>query len=195
MAEAAKKQIRVLVIGTDHNIQRHQDKVPELEKHRVEFEKFLHKIIKEEKIDLVAEEAGDDKQSLENVKRDEEQAAEFERQLRQMMEKDGLVAEDTGLFGKGRTVDRPVPTIAKTIADKHGVRYEDVDVDIRVVDENDIESVKKRGEAIAEKILKVLNSAERVLVIVGEKHRADVVQRLKAENMDVECMRFPHKKE
>ena len=195
LAETTKKQIKVLVIGTDHNIQRHQDTDPELEKDRANFEKFLRATIEEGKIDLVAEEAGDDKRSLENVKRDDEQAAEFERQLRQMMERqNGLVAEGAGLFGKGRTVDRPVPTIAKTIADKR-VRYKDVDVDIRVVDENDVESIKKRGDAIAEKILKVLGTAERVVVIVGELHRADVVQRLKAEDMSVECMRFPNKKE
>jgi hypothetical protein len=190
-AETVKKQIQALVIGTDHNIQRRQDTNPELEKVRVEFEKILRAIIEKEEIDLVAEEAGDDKQSLENVKRDEEQAAEFERQLRQMMEKDGLVGEDAGLFGGAKAVDRPVHTIAKTIADNHGVRYEDVDVDIRVVDENDVESIKKRGDAIAEKILKVLGTAERVVVIVGELHRADVVQRLKGEGMDVKCMHFP----
>ncbi len=40
MAEAAKKQIRVLIIGIDHNIQRHQGTVPKLEKDRAEFEKF-----------------------------------------------------------------------------------------------------------------------------------------------------------
>jgi hypothetical protein len=191
LAETVKKQIRVLVIGTDHNIQRHQDADAKLEKVRTEFEKFLCEVIEKEEIDLVAEEAGDDKQALENLKRSDEKAAEFEQQLRQMMEQDGLIGEGAGLFGGGETVDRPVPTIGKTIADKHGVRREDMDVDIRVVDENDIESIKKRGEAIAEKILKVLGTAERVVVIVGELHRADVVQRLKKEGMSVECMRFP----
>ena len=44
---------------------------------------------------------------------------------------------------------------------------------------------------MTEKILKVLGAAERVVVIVGERHRADVVQRLKGEGMDVKCMHFP----
>jgi hypothetical protein len=95
------------------------------------------------------------------------------------------------VFGDGMTVDFPVPTIAKTIADKSGLRHEDVDVDVRVVDEDDLESIEKRSKAMTEKILKVLEGSERAVVIVGELHHKDVVQRLKAESMSVECMRFP----
>jgi pheromone shutdown protein TraB len=71
------------------------------------------------------------------------------------------------------------------------VRHEDVDVDVRVVNENDIESIKKRDEAMTEKILKVLGAAERVVVIVGELHRKGVVERLKNKGMSVECLHFP----
>jgi len=77
LAETVKKQIKVLVIGTDHNIQRHQDADAKLEKVRTEFEKFLCEVIEKEEIDLVAEEAGDDKQALENLKRSDEKAAGF----------------------------------------------------------------------------------------------------------------------
>ncbi len=37
MAEAAKKQIKVLVIGVNHNIQRRQDTIPELAPVRDQF--------------------------------------------------------------------------------------------------------------------------------------------------------------
>jgi hypothetical protein len=163
-AETVKKQIKVLVIGANHNIQHRQDTIPELAPVRDQFEQRLRQIIKEQKIDLIAEEAGDDTKVWENLKKQD-------------------------LFGE--IVDSPVPTIAKTVADENRVRHEDVDVDVRVVDEGDLESVKKSGEAIARKILKVLGAAEKVIVIVGEKHRSDVVQCIKGQGRDVVCMHFP----
>ncbi len=170
MAEAVKKQIRVLVIGTDHNLQRHQDKVPELEKHRAEFEKLLHKVIKEEKIDLVAEEAGDDTKVWENLK---------------------LQDAFAGSVEGSKTVDSPAFPIARTIAKGYGVRHEDVDVNVRVKDETDLKSIEDRSDAMTEKILKVLGSAERFVVIVGELHHKGMVQRLRDKDMSVECLHFP----
>jgi hypothetical protein len=163
-AETVKKQIKVLVVGINHNIQRHQDIVPELEKVRADFERFLREIIEKDEIDLVAEEAGDDTTVWKK-----------------------LILLDV----LQEIVDSPASPIAKTIADKYGVRHEDVDVDVRVVDKNDLESIKKRSDAMTEKILKVLGAADRVLVIVGELHRPDVVQRLEEKDMSVECMHFP----
>jgi hypothetical protein len=163
-AETVKKQIKVLVVGINHNIQRHQDIVPELEKVRADFERFLREIIEKDEIDLVAEEAGDDTTVWKK-----------------------LILLDV----LQEIVDSPASPIAKTIADKYGVRHEDVDVDVRVVDKNDLESIEKRSDAMTEKILKVLGAADRVLVIVGELHRPDVVQRLEEKDMSVECMHFP----
>ncbi len=91
----------------------------------------------------------------------------------------------------GEIVDSASSPIAKTIADEYKVRHEDVDVDVRVVNENDIESIKKREEAMTEKILKVLGAAERVVVIVGELHRKGMVQRLKDKGMIVGSVPFP----
>lgn len=165
MAENARNtETRVLVIGANHNVQRRQDTILELAPLRDQFEQRLSQIIKEQEIDLIAEEAGDDTNVWENLKKQD-------------------------LFGE--IVDSPVPTIAKTVADENGVRHEDVDVDVRVVDEDDLESIKKRGEAIAGKILKELGTAEKVIVIVGEKHRSDVVQCLKGDGMNVVSMHFP----
>jgi hypothetical protein len=165
-----KKPITVLVIGTQHEIQRHQDTMPDREEARTEFDKRIRQIIKERKIDLVAEEAGDDTKVWKNLKRNDELAGKY--------------VEAFGGAGS-KAVDKPVPTIAKTIADEYGVRHEDVDVDVRA-NENDRKSIEKRDEAMTEKILDVLKNAERVLVIVGNDHRAGVGQRLKGKGMDVE---------
>ena len=52
MAETVKKQIRVLVIGTEHPIQRYQDTSAERKLLRDEFDKRLRQIIKDRDIDL-----------------------------------------------------------------------------------------------------------------------------------------------
>ena len=100
MVETNKKQIKVLVIGTYHQFQRHQDTMPDREKVRGDFDKFLRGVIDERTIDLVAEEAGDDTVMWENLKRNDELVGQF--------------AEAFGGSGS-KTVDNPVPTIASTI--------------------------------------------------------------------------------
>jgi len=169
-AETAKKQIKVLVIGTDHAIQRHQDTNAELEALRVEFEKVLRQLIKEREIDLIAEEAGDDAEVWKRLKQEEEALGKF--------------AE---AFGGGKTVDHPVSTIAKQIADERPGELRQVD--IRAPNAEKL-SIKERDAAMAAKIMEILGDADSILVIVGEKHRAGVVQRLKAEDMSVDCMQF-----
>src|SRR5271167_2193116 len=98
------KRGKVLVIGTNHNIQRHQDKVSKLESDRAEFEKFLRQLIEKGKTDLVAEEAGDDEKVWENLKLYD-------------------VFADSA---EGKTVDNPASPIAKIIAGENGVRWEDI---------------------------------------------------------------------
>lgn len=68
---------------------------------------------------------------------------------------------------------------------------------LRALSRDDDESIKqvikKRDEAMAAKIMEVVGAAERVLVIVGGRHRAGVTQRL----MDAGCLsdasRFPNR--
>lgn len=168
------KKVVVLVIGTRHEFQRHQDTMPSREQVRADLCRHLRKVIEERKIDLVAEEAGDDNAVWKHLKQDEP---------------DKELAES--LFGKGSaTVDNPVPTIAKALADEYGMRHQDIDVDVRA-DENNRESIEKRDAAMTEKILTALGDAESVLVIVGEHHRLSVAERLKREGFDVESLRFP----
>jgi uncharacterized protein (DUF58 family) len=170
MADEQKKRATcALVIGTRHQFQRHQDTMADREKARAEFDRRLREIIKERKIDFIAEEAGDD--------------TEVWKRLKQQDEAVGELAE---LFGEGSTTgDSPVPTIAKKIADENGVRHEDVDVEVRA-NEKDLKSIGKRDEGMTEKILKVSGAAESVLVIVGEAHRARVAERLRKAGWSVE---------
>jgi pheromone shutdown protein TraB len=164
------KRAKVLVIGTGHELQRHQDTTPKREEKRAKFEDLLREIAEERKVTLIAEEAGDDKEAWEQLKKRDEADGPF------------------AIFGE--TVDSPVPTIAKEIADEYGIKHEDVDVDVRA-DEKNPQSVAERDEAMAEKILKVSGNAESILVIVGEAHRLSVAERLKSKGFDVESLRFP----
>jgi pheromone shutdown protein TraB len=171
LAEIVKKPTRVLVIGTDHAIQRHQDTNAELEALRAEFEKLLRQLIKEREIDLIAEEAGDDTEVWKPLKQEEEAL--------------GKLAE---AFGGGKIADAPVPTIAKQIADERPKELRHVD--IRAPNAEKL-SITERDAAMAAKVREVVGDADSIVVIVGEDHRAGMVQRLKGEGMDVECLHFP----
>src|SRR5713101_5563215 len=111
MADTAKKKTKALVIGTRHEYQRRQDTSAEREEVRAAFEERLREIIAEGDVSLIAEEAGDDRAVWEPMKREDEAWGEF--------------AE---LFGGGRIVDSPVPTIAKTIADDQPEKLRHVDI-------------------------------------------------------------------
>jgi hypothetical protein len=173
-SETARKGSHVLVLGTHHQFQRHQDTSAQRERVRADFEKLLRKVIEERRISVVAEEASDDKAVWESLRKDEELAGGFR-----------------GLFGDYQTVDAPVPTIAKELAKKYGVTHADVDVDVRS-QEGDAESIAKRDAAMTEKILSGCKDAESVLVIVGELHRAGVSAQLKNAGWTVESLHFPN---
>ena len=171
MAETAKKQTKVLVIGTNHNIQRHQDTNAELEVVRAEFEKLLRRVIKERNVNLIAEEAGDDTEVWKSLKKEEEALGKF--------------AE---AFGGGKIVDAPVPTIAKKIEDEQPgeLRHDD----IRALNAEKL-TVKERDAAMAAKVKEIAGGADCIVVIVGEDHFEGVAKRLKDEGMSVECLHFP----
>jgi hypothetical protein len=170
MAETVKKQTRVLVIGSNHNIQRHQDTNTELEVARAEFEKLLRQLIKGRNVNLIAEEAGDDTEVWKPLKQEEEALGEF--------------AE---VFGGGEIVDAPVPTIAKKIADEPPGELRHVD--IRALNAKEL-SIEERDAAMAAKVREVVGDTDSILVIVGEDHRVGVAKQLKAEGMSVECLHF-----
>jgi hypothetical protein len=197
LSETSGKEIRAVVVGTHHEFQRHQDSSANREQVRAELDYRLRQIIVEQKIDLIAEEAGDDEAAWKELKPDDKIAAEFEQGLLEMMLKDRKKADEDkvpietgGLFGDVTTVDAPVPTIARILADEYGAKHSDVDVDVRA-EEGNAEAIAKRDVAMTEKILSVRGDAESVLVIVGESHRAGVVERLKNVGWTVESFHCP----
>ncbi|MGA2481548.1 MAG: hypothetical protein ABSF92_00340 [Candidatus Acidiferrales bacterium] len=172
MAEnVTSKQARVLVIGTQHELQRHQDTAEDRKKVRVEFEGLLRRLIGERSITLVAEEAGDDRAVWELLKREEDSLGEY-----------------VEAFGGGRTVDAPVSTIAKNIANGHSDQLRHADIRVNA---DEMPLVEQRDEAMAAKIMEILGDAESVLVVVGEDHREGVVQRLRKQGLLVGSLRFP----
>ena len=160
---------RVLVMGTDHAVQRHQDTMPERAVPRAAFERRLREAIVEGNVTLIAEEAGDDTEVWEHLRRDDEVWANY-----------------AALFGGGRTVDSPVPTIARTIANERPdeLRY----VDIRATNASEM-SIAERDEAMVTRVIQVLGSAESVLVIVGEDHRNGVAEMLRSQGLAVQSLR------
>jgi pheromone shutdown protein TraB len=170
MPEVAKKK-RVLVIGTRHEYQRRQDTIPDREPMRDRFEQRLREVIEELDVELIAEEAGDDTAVWEHLKQEDEACGEF--------------AE---LFGGGKTVEAPVSTIAKQIAEEQDDELEHVD--IRAPNAAEM-SIEQRDDAMAAKIMEVLGEADSIVVIVGEAHRQGVAQRLSENDLDVESFCFP----
>ena len=170
MADAVKKK-KVLVIGTDHAYQRHQDTVPDRKPIRDHFEERLRDIIEEHDVEIIAEEAGDDAAVWEHLKQIDEAGGEF--------------AE---LFGGGKTVDAPVPTIGKQIADERPAELKHVD--IRAPNAANM-SIEERDAAMAAKVMEVLGEVDSIVVIVGEGHRAAVAQRLSENDLDATSFQFP----
>lgn len=171
MAGPAKGKPKALVIGTRHELQRHQDSMPEREELRAEFEEHLRELIEQRKISLIAEEAGDDTEVWQHLKQEDEAAGEF--------------AE---LFGEGSTTgDSPVPTIAKEIADEQADKLKHVDIRAKNADELTIE---QRDEAMATRTVEVSGETDSILVIVGEAHRNGVAERLADQGFDVESESF-----
>lgn len=102
MGESDEKAVTVLVIGTWHEYQRHQDEIESRRKVRAQFERFLRRIVAERGIDLIAEEAGDNEEVWERLKADE---AKTPPELRP-------------LFAGTEAGGGPQDTIAKRIADE-----------------------------------------------------------------------------
>lgn len=172
MAEKARStEIRVLVIGTCHEFQRHQDTAEDREKVRIDLERLLRRVINERSISLIAEEAGDDRAVWESLKQEEDALGEF-----------------VEAFGGGRTVDSPVSTIAKNIADEHKDQVRHANIRVNA---DELSLVEQRDEAMVARVMEILGVAKSVLVIVGEDHRAGVAQRLGEQGLLVESSRFP----
>ena len=168
MESSESKQ--ALILGTGHEYQRHQDKVEASEKARTKFKYRIREIVSERQIELLAEEAGDDKAVWAAL--NEQQKSDFESFGR--------------LFEGSDVVDEPVQTIAKAVAAECHVLY----IDIRSPRSNEMK-VSERDVAMCEKILGSLGSKSRVLVIVGGEHQTGVAKLLSEAGFKIDGETFP----
>lgn len=163
-------KVSALIIGTGHEYQRYQDAMAERNLRRAQFGELLRRVIAERKVDLIAEEAGDNQAVLESLKADEAATAAF----------DGLFADLNA-----KVIDEPKDTIARTIASESGVRW--VDIRHRCAEEM---SIRERDVAMAETIIEVLDGAESILTICGEDHRIGMSGLLQQRGLRVESRAF-----
>jgi pheromone shutdown protein TraB len=169
MAES-KKEVVALVIGTCHEYQRHQDTVEGSEQIRAMLEKRIREVISDKKIDLIAEEAGNDKEVWNALK--EQEKMDFEAL--------GALLEGTEI------VNEPTQTIAKIVADECHFTH----IDIRPPNADKM-TVLERDVAMGEKIVGSRGSATRVLVIVGQAHQPGVAEFLANADFLVATESFP----
>lgn len=155
---------KVIVVGSLHELQRHQDTDPEREQRRKVYEETIRSLMDKRGVNLVAEEAGDDQAVWEKLKQEEEALGKY--------------AE---LFGGGKIVEAPVPTIAKIVADEVGIEHVDIRTDADV-----LTTIEERDEAMVQKIAEIAKDGDSIMVIVGESHREGVAQRLKDKGFTVD---------
>jgi hypothetical protein len=166
----------VVVIGTLHEYQRHQDTVAVREQVRAAFDQRLREVIAERAITAIGEEAGDDTAVWEHLMQAEELFGQF------------MAAAGGGIEIEGEVVGGPVSTIANQIAAESSGQI--VHVDIRV-DPNQFPFVEQRDEQMAIRVIQMLGNAENILVIVGEGHRAGVTTLLTDAGLCVDSFSCP----
>lgn len=165
-------EVAVLVIGTSHEYQRHQDANAEREKIRNDFEQVIRATVAERGISLIAEEAGEKEEVQALLKADEAKTSAFDV-----------------LFAETKAADEPQDTIAKLVADELlGGNH----IDIRPPYAEKM-TVAERDEAMAAKTIESLGSAKSVLVICGEKHSAGLTAHLANHQLLVESRLFLNK--
>jgi len=103
----ARSKNTAFVLGTSHEYQRHQDNVDASEQLRAKLEKRIRDIISEKKIELITEEAGDDKDVWSALK--EQEKEDFELL--------GALLEGTEI------VSEPVQTIAKLVVSWFSLKW------------------------------------------------------------------------
>lgn len=157
---------RALIIGLDHAIQRkHPDEGPELEKTRVVFENALRRVIQERSVQLLAEEAGDDIAVATELQKEQNTWADATGQLPKKIE--------------------PQPTVAKRLALGNSlIKY----VDVRPPGQKTTDE-EYEGEMLSG-ILEAVGSAESILVLCGEGHRAGLSKLLSSRGLEVEDRPF-----
>lgn len=154
--------MRVLIVGLDHWIQRNQDDCPERVVVRRSFENGIRRLIERERIQLVAEEAGNDDEVAAKLQVEEDLWAPFENRAPRRIE--------------------PLETIARTIANETpGCRH----IDIRPAGDW-VERDRYEQEMIDRTVAGICD-ARRVLLLCGEDHREGLSKSLVQRGWDVEA--------
>jgi pheromone shutdown protein TraB len=161
---------RVLILGTGHEYQRHQDQVAATEEIRSRFEKLIREALTERTIELIAEEAGDDVQVWTALK---------EQQTKDL-------ATFGNLLQGSEVVNAPIQTIARGVASECHIPY----IDIRS-QRADTMTISERDVAMCESILASINAMTSLLVIVGANHQAGVARLLTDAGFTVDVESFP----
>ena len=165
-----KEKNTALVIGTCHEYQRHQDKVEASAQIRAALEKRIRNIISNDKIELIAEEAGNDKEVWTALKEQEKKDSEIL----------GALIQGTEI------VSEPTQTIAKIVADECHIAH----IDVRPPKAAEMK-VPERDTAMGQKIIGSLGSATSVLVIVGQAHQPGVAKFLADAGFSVTTESLP----
>ncbi len=163
--------MKALVIGTCHEYQRRQDNSPESDEVRTKFDEHIRKAIADCRIDLVAEEAGDDEEVWAALK----------------AEDDKMPAEFRPLFAGTELVEGPQATIARMVARDLGCKH----VDIRDRHAAEMTNAERDG-AMVQKTVEASSSEKSVMIIVGEVHRTGVARILHDDfGWEIESYNFP----
>ena len=147
-----KEQNAALVIGTCHEYQRHQDKVEASAQIRAALDKRVRTIVSDNKIDLIAEEAGNDKEVWTVLK--EQEKERFQQILGALIQGTEIVSE-------------PTQTIAKIVADACHITH----IDIRPPKASEMK-VSERDAAMGEKIISSLRNSYASARYRGARPRA-----------------------
>jgi hypothetical protein len=153
---------RAFVIGLDHWIQRDQDDDPERNRARRSFCHSVQKLIEEEKIQLVVEEAGRDEQVAAALQRDEDRWAPLENR-------------------QPHRIQATEP-LAKIIVDRIGDCHH---ADIRPRREY-FDSREEYEQEMMSCVLASLGDTVRMLVLCGEDHRENFSRMLREHLWEVE---------
>ncbi len=163
--------MRVLVVGLNHRVQR---VVPSYEgkdwENRERYEAGLRTVIRERKIDLIAEEAGDNTQVAHELQKEEDLwAAILGRQRPQTVE--------------------PQDTLAKRVAESLGIPHHDIRPSADEFPLGHGRTVEYEQEMF-ETTLILASSANSILVLCGDDHRPALAARFTRAGFEPEDRDF-----
>ena len=152
-----------LVLGLRHEVQRHQNGVAEEDRARKSFGELIRHLIEERRVQVVAEEAGNDNEVAEDIQKGEDVWAKLVLEQPRRIEVFETIA---------RTVTRALDSC----------NY----IDIRPPRDGPDSSTPEYEEAMLTSILQNVCLADSLLVLCGEDHRQSISEALSRNGWSVE---------